>query len=346
MKTTRWIALLVLPLALAATSTADAQGKGKGNGNGNGKGGEKVAQGQARGGERSDKGESAKPSKAASAPGQMRVAEVGHGRSEAEVGRGRGNSAAHVDNKIEKRLPASANASPRAIVAANSNPGRALGHFKRDLVVSEVRPAVRTYVVSDKPSQLVTGGALAYAFARGTPENSILVVPVGNEMVLRNRRGQQLVALDDDRARNLGGWQVAPLSDRVNGGAPSFCRSGAGHPVWGRQWCLDKGFGLGTEQKVSWGTTPISDIIFGRTVPSGVVPNNILLNILGPVAYDRLALHAVTLGYADPLTGVWHSEATGPDVLFVNSGRYPIAELVDTNRDQHPETMLVALRPW
>ena len=27
--------------------------------------------------------------------------------------------------------------------------------------------------------------------------------------------------------------------------SPSFCRSGAGHPVHGRSWCLDKGFGLG-----------------------------------------------------------------------------------------------------
>ena len=26
---------------------------------------------------------------------------------------------------------------------------------------------------------------------------------------------------------------------------PAFCRSGAGHPVWGRRWCLEKGFGLG-----------------------------------------------------------------------------------------------------
>ena len=27
--------------------------------------------------------------------------------------------------------------------------------------------------------------------------------------------------------------------------SPSFCRSGAGHPVHGRAWCIDKGFGLG-----------------------------------------------------------------------------------------------------
>src|SRR3569832_970707 len=29
------------------------------------------------------------------------------------------------------------------------------------------------------------------------------------------------------------------------GGAPAVCRSGAGHPVYGRSWCVEKGFGLG-----------------------------------------------------------------------------------------------------
>ena len=326
--------MIILPLALAATSaTADAQGKGKGNGNG----GAKAGQSKGRSADKSAKGQTAKPSKAGAAPGQIRVADVN----------GRGNSAAHPNNKAVKTLPASTNASPRAVIATGTNRGRAVGHLSRDLRVSEVRPIVRTYVVSDRPAQYVTGGALAYALARGTPENSILVVPVQNQTVLRNRKGQQLVALDDDRARTLGAWQVAPLNDRVNSGAPSFCRSGAGHPVWGRQWCIDKGFGLGSDRNVRWGTTrSVSDIIFGRRVPTGVVPNNILLNILGPVAYDRLALHAVTLGYADPLTGRWYSEANAPDVLFVNSGTYPVAEFIDTNRDQHPETMLVALRPW
>jgi hypothetical protein len=188
---------------------------------------------------------------------------------------------------------------------------------------------------------------VAYALARGAPENALLVVPTGNQVFLRNRKGDVLVELDDNRARTLGAWQVAPLNDRVNGNAPSFCRSGAGHPVWGRQWCLDKGFGLGAEQNVRWGTTrSVSDIIFGRRVNSGVIPRDALLSLLGPVAFNRLALHAVTLGYTDPLTGLWHSEATGPDVLFVRSGNVPIAEFVDTNRDQRPELMLVALRPW
>lgn len=41
---------------------------------------------------------------------------------------------------------------------------------------------------------------------------------------------------------------------RVRGNGPAFCRSGAGHPVHGRRWCLEKGFGLGNRSLV--------DIIF------------------------------------------------------------------------------------
>jgi hypothetical protein len=140
---------------------------------------------------------------------------------------------------------------------------------------------------------------------------------------------------------------VAPLNNQTKGGAPSFCRSGAGHPNWGRQWCLDKGFGLGTQQDVRWGSTrDIGDIVFGRQVSSGNLTRDVLLSLLGPVAFDRLALHALTLGYTDPLVGTWRSEATGPNVLLVNSGSRPVAELVDTNRDQRSDLMLVALRPW
>jgi hypothetical protein len=28
-------------------------------------------------------------------------------------------------------------------------------------------------------------------------------------------------------------------------GIPAFCRTGEGHPVFGRRWCIEKGFGLG-----------------------------------------------------------------------------------------------------
>lgn len=37
----------------------------------------------------------------------------------------------------------------------------------------------------------------------------------------------------------------APAQKGKNGKGPAFCRNGEGHPVHGRQWCRDKGFGLG-----------------------------------------------------------------------------------------------------
>ena len=233
----------------------------------------------------------------------------------------------------------SANAGSRAIVAAGNNRGRAFNRFARDLRVSDVRPSARRFVASNRAAEFVTGGAVAYAFARGAPENALLIVPVGRDVSVRNRKGDLLVDLNDDRARTLGAWQVLPLNDQVKGGAPSFCRSGAGHPNWGRQWCLDKGFGLGTQQDVRWGSTrDIGDIIFGRQLSSGNLTRDVLLSLLGPVAFDRLALHALTLGYTDPLTGSWRSEAAGSNVLLVNSGAWPIAELVDTNRDQRSDS--------
>jgi len=206
--------------------------------------------------------------------------------------------------------------------------------------------AVR-FVSSNRPAEYVTGGAIAYAFARGIPENALVIVPTGSDVWIRNRQGVALVDLDDDRARNLGIWEVSPLAEPPKQGAPSFCRSGAGHPVWGRQWCLQKGFGLGTSPNVEWAAArDIGNLTFLQPITTSTLTRDALLSLLGPVAFNRLALHALTLGYTDPLTGIWRTDATGPNVLFVNSGQWPIAEVVDENRDQRPDLMLVALRPW
>jgi hypothetical protein len=324
-----FIPMITLPLAMAAVVTSsDAQGKGKGYGTEKaeqtkGKGAEKKAdQGKARGG----KAEKATPGAASE-----------RGRS-AERIRGGGAKAT---------LPASVNASPRASVAASPNRGRAVARFERDLRVNDVRPGVRRFVVSNRTAEWLTGGAVAYAFARGTPENALIITPAGRDVSIRNRKGDLLVALDDDRARNLGAWRVLPVNDGVRDGAPSFCRSGEGHPVWGRQWCLDKGFGLGTQQNRYWGTTrDLGDLVFVRQVTPGTLARDALLSLIGPIAFDRLALHALSLGYTDPLTGAWYTEGTGPNLLRVSSGSWPIAELVDTNRDRRADLMLVALRPW
>lgn len=61
----------------------------------------------------------------------------------------------------------------------------------------------------------------------------------GNDrIVLRDGRGREIVIRDRDVDRRF-----RLRSNR--GGSPAFCRSGAGHPVHGRAWCLEKGFQLG-----------------------------------------------------------------------------------------------------
>jgi hypothetical protein len=64
-----------------------------------------------------------------------------------------------------------------------------------------------------------------------------------DRFVLRNG-GRTIVLHDDD-------FFFYPVrSDR----GPSFCRSGAGHPVFGPQWCLQKGYGIGRPGAVFlWG---------------------------------------------------------------------------------------------
>jgi hypothetical protein len=91
---------------------------------------------------------------------------------------------------------------------------------------------------------IVAGVSDAWAQGRGRTERNDqdvrLVIVLGDDLFRsQNRRGQ----------------------------GPSFCRSGAGHPVHGRRWCTRKGFGLGRD--VLFDTrrrdrTRQGDIVIGR----------------------------------------------------------------------------------
>jgi hypothetical protein len=39
-------------------------------------------------------------------------------------------------------------------------------------------------------------------------------------------------------------WETQQRGKAVRDQGPPFCRNGQGHPVHGRQWCVDKGYGL------------------------------------------------------------------------------------------------------
>lgn len=138
--------------------------------------------------------------------------------------------------------------------------------------------------------------------------------------------------MDEHRGRN------DDVANNSKGkGGPSFCRSGAGHPVYGRSWCVDKGFGLGTTR---WGNAGWGDVVLGRTTTrTGTVSSGTLSDVLGRVIFGRLQ----TQSNGGALTGNWVTSSAGPLILQVNSGGRPIAEFVDRNRDGRAEVVMLNL---
>lgn len=340
MRRSRWRTALILSLTLGVlVNSAEAQGKGKGYGENKaqraqGKGDEQQAQ-PAKGKAKSQPSQpQAQARDKAQSRGNAANAPVAKGRDEKLTGIDKARTRANVTSAIG------------GTVTHSSETSVARTRFIRPIVFTELRPSARKFVVSTRPPERILGVAVALAQLRGLPENAFVITPSTERVLVRNNKGTVLLDLDDDRASNLGSWIVVPVDNRVTEGAPSFCRSGAGHPVWGRQWCLDKGFGLGSEAGFRWGRKKDpGDIVF-REVTTDRLATAALRNLIGDVVFNRLALHAITLGLADPLTGVWLGEPTGPRVLLLTSGNTPVAEIVDANRDNRVETLVVALRPW
>ena len=126
------------------------------------------------------------------------------------------------------------------------------------------------------------------------------------------------------------------VTREARGGSPAFCRSGAGHPKFGRAWCIDKGFGLGNN---GWQRTSWDNVVFqnARTPTIGDVLSSVILNRLSSYANN-------TLGLRTPLVGNWVTSETGSRVYLVNSGSTRVAELVDTNGDGRADYVLLHRR--
>lgn len=333
------ISLLIAPIP------AQAQGKGHGNGQGNG-------QGNGRGNGHGNDHGNADNAEHAQSHGSGR----GNFKAQPQARSVHGTPGNYKNHGSAVAQQARAYHSSHAAMRGTLAPENAAAPYRRDyarftrsLTISEIRPSMRPLVESNNAQERLAASAVAYALARGTNPSNFMIVPNGNQVFVRNRRGDPLLNLDEARARNMGNWMVNVLDNRTSKGAPSFCRSGAGHPVWGRQWCLDKGFGLGTERDLRWGFTDNLDqsiLLNPGTTTGSIIVGDALARILGPTVTDRLALHAITLGLADPLVGRWLGDPNGQRVLQVSSGRTPVAELTDVNRDNLADRLLVALRSW
>jgi hypothetical protein len=185
-------------------------------------------------------------------------------------------------------------------------------------------------------------GAAALGRGRGLAADAVNVRTEGSRVRLLNRRGDVLIDMDENRYGEIGAWRLRRLGDqRPRGNAPSFCRSGDGHPVWGREWCVDKGFGLGSRSGTLWSRGSIDDVIFRRFDSGTRLDRGGLLGVLGDAVLGRLALQALGLGYDQPLAGVWVAQPQSPRLLRVYSGGYPVAEFVDRDYDNRPEVLYV-----
>lgn len=119
---------------------------------------------------------------------------------------------------------------------------------------------------------------------------------------------------------------------------PAFCRSGEGHPVFGRRWCLDKGFRLGD---AVWRRVDVGDVLLGQPGERDPVEEPDLVEILGDVILGRV-LEASGLAQRDDLSGRWTRSASGEArVLQLRAGERPLAELTDLEGDGRVDVVLV-----
>lgn len=121
---------------------------------------------------------------------------------------------------------------------AGGPPGQVKKQSDRDRVIiiddddDERGVVIRGRRVGDRDGRIVI---------RGERRDDRRIRRQDDRIILRDERGRIIVIGDrgiDERFR----------ANRGRG--PAFCRSGAGHPVFGRRWCLEKGFGLGARGDV------------------------------------------------------------------------------------------------
>lgn len=149
---------------------------------------------------------------------------------------------------------------------------------------------------------------------------------------------------------------------------PPFCRTGAGHPVFGMEWCYEHGFGrAGYEQRrgdwryeqgrsrrrserrqSSWHwerRSNLEDILLGEPRSrqfSRHSGNRMLGDVLDRVLGRPVDRLVARLGRQAPIEGRWIEPQKGTNVLQLRIGRQPLAELTDYNGNGRVDRALVA----
>lgn len=333
--TAPWIALDRpdgVPAALASLALQQGGGKGHGGGGGHHAGGHQGGGGKHGGAARQGGG----------GGGHRATSPGGHGRSQAHAS---GGHARRTETHASGRGRGSGRGE-RAVRASRSTRTErvnrtAIPGSRSTRVASRGAGGTAGTRGSERAARLLTGAA-ALGRGRGLASDAVNVRDENGRIRLLNRRGDVLMDMAADRYDDIGAWRLRRMGDwRPRANAPAFCRSGEGHPVWGREWCLDKGFGLGSRAGTLWSRGTIDDVVFRRLDYGTRLDRGGLLGVLGDLVLGRLALQALTLGYDQPLVGTWVAEPQRPRLLRVYSGGYPVAEFVDSDYDNRPEILYV-----
>lgn len=162
----------------------------------------------------------------------------------------------------------------------------------------------------------------------------------GNRSKGRNDDRVSVIVVQPDR-RGRDRWEIPVEIRRVDDRGPAFCRSGAGHPVYGRQWCLAKGYGLGRQRGIVWSRGAWGDVVFRSRRRDRELRRRELIEVLGDIVLRRLESHGSRIGARGPLTGRWLTSPGGPLVLHVLAGGLPLAELTDLTGDGRVDVVLL-----
>lgn len=319
--------------------------QGRGNGQGGGRDGSPQAEGGSRGGGgqgeaqgrgRANRGDANREARQGGSPARSQGAAGQQPRGQGAANRGGGEAADRQQPRGNADVRAGGGTPPGRRNAARGGAGSAPG---AGAATGTARGGDRLRIRGTQAVQNV----VTRASRRGVPVNLLDVRSDGSRTRVLNRRGETLFDWDDMRGGDLGYWRLRRLGDQQpRAGAPAFCRSGAGHPVWGREWCLDRRFGLGRRSGILWSRGTVDDVVFGRLILGDRLDRGSLLEVLGTAVVGRIALQALGLGYTEPLTGYWVDEPQGPRLLRVRSGDYEVAEFVDLDRDDRVEVLYVA----
>ncbi|HUF13781.1 MAG TPA: hypothetical protein VMN78_11820 [Longimicrobiales bacterium] len=132
-------------------------------------------------------------------------------------------------------------------------------------------------------------------------------------------------------------------NERGNG--PSFCRSGSGHPVFGWDWCRERGWDRSGSSAVRWENRSWEDVIF--RIPRGdrreTLDRRGLGDVLGDIVFGRIDTRRRQLSRSTDYVGRWLTAGSSRE-LWISAGGVPVARLVDRNGDRRVDAVFMAER--